>query len=154
MKNALTDDQIAGWLRKAANELSDAAQNLSNQYRVEGGEAEFEQELLERVVNILEPCRTPPMPLKIPGERPQTLQPLKLTPELLGKIYLRQEDLNLLVGRLPLIEASPEKALSKGAESIIKQLRQQGAPPALVQSMLIALAKLALLRDYLRGPAA
>ena len=133
MENALTNDQIAAWLRKVANELFDAAQNLSNQFRVQGREAELEQDSLEQVVNILEPCRTPPMPEKITGEGPRTLQPIRLTPELLGKIGLRREDISMLAGRLPLIEVSPEKALSKGAESIINSyVKKQRRPRSFI----------------------
>jgi hypothetical protein len=153
MKNALNNCQIAGWLRKAADDLFDAAQNL-NRFRVQGREAELEEDLLERVVNLLEPCRTPPMPVKIPGHGFQSLQPLKLTQELLGEIGLRREDESLLAARVALIEESPEKIVSSGMESIIEQLRQKDAPPALVQSIRNALAKLALLRNYLQTPAA
>jgi hypothetical protein len=153
MKNALNNDQIAGWLRKAADDLFDAAQNLSR-FRVQGREAELEEDFLERVVSLLEPYRTPPMPVKIPGHRFQSLQPLKLTGELLGEIGLRRDDASLLAGRLPLIEESPEKILSSGAESIIEQLRQKDASTALVQNIGNALAKLALLRNYIQTPVA
>jgi hypothetical protein len=111
MKRALTDDEIAIWFRDAAVGFLAAAQGLS-EIKIQGPEAEKEQERLEGVVKILENCRTPPM-ARLSG-RFQTSPIPKLTPELLEAIGLRSEDISLLAGRLPLIELSPDKALSPG----------------------------------------
>ena len=148
---ALSNDAIAGWLRSTAEELFAVAQFLDSGYLIRGIEAQREQESLERIVRILEPCRTPPMP-PLSG-RPQTLQPLRLTRELLDAIGLRQEDINLLVSRLPLVEGMANR-LSGGTESIVKQLTEQNAPLDAIEKMRLASAKLALLREFLKIPLA
>ncbi|MFZ0889904.1 MAG: hypothetical protein WA005_15770 [Candidatus Binataceae bacterium] len=150
MTNALTDDQIAQCLRNAAEELLNAAINLTSRFQIQGADAEREYDSLERVVAALEPCRVPPAGA-IVGGRMQPPQPLELTDDLFQNIGLRRGDVSLAIGRLLLIEATPQKTppLSRGAESIIKQIEQQGAESDLVQKMRIWFAKLAVIRDYL-----
>jgi hypothetical protein len=150
MKRALSNEQIAAWLRSTAEELFDTAVQFDSDYQIQGRSAEREYRSLESAISALAPCRMAPMP-PLSG-RPESLKPLELTLELLVAIGLRVEDIDLLAGRIPQIALSPDRELAQGAESIIGQLGEQGASDDVIQGTRHALVKLALIRDFLKVP--
>jgi hypothetical protein len=150
MKRALSNEQIAAWLRSTAGELFDTAVQFDSNYQIQGRSAEKEYRSLESAVKALGPCRPTPMP-RLSG-RPESFKLLELTSDLLVAIGLRVEDIDLLAGRIPQIALSPERELTRGAESIIEQMRKQGASDSLIKKTRHALARLALVRDFLKVP--
>ncbi len=150
MNRALTNEQIAAWLRSTAEVLFDTAVQLDSKYKIEGRGAEKEYESLESAVSALAACLPPPTP-RLSG-RPESLKPLELTSDLLLAIGLRVEDIDLLAGRIPQIALSPDKELTQGAESIIKQMGEQGASDDVIQRTRRALARLDLIRNFLKVP--
>jgi hypothetical protein len=152
MKSALTDDQIAAYLRKTANELFDIAVVLTSRFSVTGPQAEAEQDSLERIVKALKPCMTPPMPPLAPATRPPSPRPLELTPTLLRDIGLRHGDSRPMIAEMIAIDAQSLPQPWNGAESIVTQAERQGAESDAARKMRTALAKLAVIRRYLQIP--
>jgi hypothetical protein len=146
MEPIVSKEQIAASLRSASGDFLDAAVHLDRFDIV--GEAATAHQALEDAVLASENWRSRPEPVKIPGERFQSLRPLQLTPLLLSESGLQEENLVGLAAALTRIESSPRTTtVSQGGEAIIRQVEEQGAPDETLVILRKAFAKLAAFRD-------